>query len=131
MWRRSWQTNAVNPCRPSAPAINGASRPVGASTRTNSSRGSAPGMVITPTVARLLPLPDEPGRSGQYPLELVEDIPYLDSPRPQVQLPDGILMRARALLDRGNGAAQLAGCLEIAQHQDRVGEETDVCCRFQ
>src|SRR5687767_10138011 len=106
-------------------ASSSASRPVGARSRIRSP-GATCSSCLSVTGAgafhsqQRLPLPHVVRHPGENPLELPEWLPDADPPVGDLELADGQLMRAAALLQHRNRLADLAHGFKESEHQEAV-----------
>src|SRR5688572_2883133 len=104
----------------SGPAAT-ASRRVGASRRTRSSRSApAPSVIVAPHQGAVGPA--IAGRAAEDALEVAQRLADGDALRVQPQLADGPLMRAGPILDDRDGLPHLAQRLEVAEQEDCIGQ---------
>src|SRR5579862_2965974 len=120
---RSGHTTALTFVRRNSSAAASASRPMGAKTRTLSSRSALPIFVVRNVgnlTARVLRV------AGKNPAESGERRPKADARAAEAEFADGVLMVAAALFHDRKGAAYSSGHLEIAQHENGVAQIADV-----
>src|SRR5215471_9949030 len=125
---RSGQISQEIPSSARSRFTSAASRPLGATTRTRSSRGSVPSMRITLRQHPCRSLIDRAAR--HHADEYLQGLADRQPAAVHHQSAQGLLVPAAPLLDDGDRLSDRALVLEVAQDDDGVGEVADVEGRF-